>query len=405
MVRATCKYFRDLVDNSDLFRDWPVELTEDQYEEDFWRTLRRWRVTVAVIYSPHSWAHIAQQLPGLTTLIESSGSVDVDIKDLNSFTNLQHCSLKLNRNVRFEEFSLLPARLTHLKLCLKIDTNALPSEISSDSPMKKLKSLASHCDFDVHPVNILHFLLSSLPQLQHLSLSVFSHTPYNGNISDLPPLHNCSLSSLELLWCESMNLPLDFMKMLSPLSFLRSLAIFCTSEGDGNDQSLKLSTWLRDLPTITSLMVECERVGGFIRCIPSSVSRLILLPYYFDAQDMTVLSAQLPNLNHLQLEVEAHIVNPDLGPVSGMALIPQLFPKLKTLRLIYQQVSEDTFLNLASLKELEVLEVLDAELPPNTLLSKFRERTNYKVHIYKTPERPWLQSCCSARCIPTEYWA
>uniref|UniRef100_A0A8C6TAL2 F-box domain-containing protein n=1 Tax=Neogobius melanostomus TaxID=47308 RepID=A0A8C6TAL2_9GOBI len=410
-VRASCKYFRDLVDSA-LWRNWTVELRSsgEEYEEDFWLMLRHLGVTSARLSSTVGYefflTHIAKGLPGLTTLILNIECF-TEMKDLRSFINLERLHVVLHTRVRLEELSLvLPQGLMHLTVCSTFcyETAVLPAEISPDSSFKKLKSLVYHCDVDSHPVDVLHFFLSSLPELQHLSLKTYSEFSYEGNISDLPPLQNCSLSSLELMACETQKFPMDFMKMLSKLTFLRSLAIFCqydcADEDELDDSTLKLSSWLRDLPALTSLVVRSGNVRGFVQSIPSSVTRLIFLPLFVDSwtEDMSALSEQLPDLHHLHLEPYD-----DLG--SATALIPGFFPRLKTLRLYHKRVPEDAFLSLGSLQELEVLETVDEEPLPAALFSKFRELTNNRVRIYNSPEDRWLWTCDCSYYISTDYWA
>uniref|UniRef100_A0A8C6UWT2 F-box domain-containing protein n=1 Tax=Neogobius melanostomus TaxID=47308 RepID=A0A8C6UWT2_9GOBI len=393
-VRASCKYFRHLVDNA-LWRDWTLELRtrsvgDDEYDEEgFWSMVRCWRVTSARVTSPNSLrlTRVVKELPGVTTLVKNIGVMT--IQDLKHFTSLKRLDLTSSSDLCLKDFTLfLPQCLTHLRVCqFSYNTPELPLEL----PFTKLKSLVFHSAFDSHPVTVLHFFLSSLPQLQHLSLRIYTDNFFEGNVSDLTPLHNCPLSSLELLDCYTNKLPLELMKMLSTLPFLRSLAIVCLCTGDvdvDDDTSHKLSTWLRDLPALTSLLVTCLDIGGFVRSIPCSVTRLILVPLEVNpwTEIMSALSTQLPNLHHLHLQ-------PHDALGSDTALIPRFFPKLKTLRLSHKKVPEDAFLSLASLKELEVLETLDEEPLPAALISKLRELTKNRVQICSSSENVAVLTC------------
>lgn len=395
-VRATSKFFRDVVDNSALWKDWTVELKGDDYEEDFWASLRRWRVTSLRTSSPHNWSQIAEELPGLTSLTINNRDFP-DVLDFRSFTNLERlCLTYLSNPLDLEEFSVfLPLGLEHLTVCHDMfESNTLPATIPAHSLLKQLKSLTFHSFFDSHPVEVLHFLLSSLPQLQHLSLSVFTFSRFEGRISELPPLHNSSLSSLKLVDCDLKTLPTDVMQMLRLFSGLRSLTILCLYSlynDTADDHSQKLSAWLKDLPALTSLVMEGVDVGKFVRSIPSSVTRLTLVPLGINSEEMTALSEQLPDLRHLHLESLKDFLGSD------MALIPRLFPRLRTLRVrfksrfpgstdTHEQVPEEAFLSLASLKELQVLEMLDSEPLPTALITKLRALTNHRVSIYNKDE-------------------
>lgn len=394
-LRATCKYFRDVVDNSDLWKDCVWELSDKEYEEQFWNMLRRWRVTTISLCSLNSWTHLVNELPGLPGLktLKINTTKFYEMPDFSSFTNLERLHLAyLGTRADLEEFSLLmPPRLEHLTLCHstspEVGAITLPIEISPDSPFKKLKSFSLHCSFFyLDEVKVLHFFLSSLPQLQHLSLSLYNSLPYKGNISDLPPLKNCSLSSLEL--CNCKNLPKDLMKMVKVLPFLRSLAIFCV-----NEYSLDLSTWLRDLPALTSLLVMCTDLSEVVSSIPRGLTHLTLIPRYLRSKDIPALAQQVPNLCHLHL-----------GPLTSSGgeyteLIPQYFPKLNTLRIlkhsnIYQELSAEDKLRFSQ-KELEYIEIRDKWSLPASVVSEFEELTNNRVwiHFRSTKDQLWSCNC------------
>lgn len=200
------------------------------------------------------------------------------------------------------------------------------------------------------------------------------------------------------------------MKMLRTLPFLRSLAILCLRNYDDDDDSLKLSTWLRDLPSLTSLVLTDRDLSKFVRSIPRGLTRLTLMPEKMNSEAMTVLSTQLPNLHYLHLQPLITFLGSDT------AFIPQYFPRLKTRRVlfksrlanssgIYEQVPDDAFLSLASLKELEVLELQDEECPPPTaVFSKLRELTNNRIQIYCRLKVDRLWTCDCTADISSNNW-
>lgn len=403
-VRAVCKDFRDLVDTSGLWKEWTVTLksAKSAYNKQFWRTLRRWRVSSAVLSSPRGWTHISTELPRLTTLIIDSDS-DAALDSLQCFTNLQRVYLKRPKCMSFEKlFPLLPPRLMHLSVC-EFDHKRMPFmeclmncvTFKTATHLTNLTSLVCHTSFAVEPELVLPTILSALPQLTHLSLLGPSDhgfpVHYEG---EQPSLRHRSLSSLEIIEYVY-DLSDDIMKMVPSL---RCLALFFSRDYIVSEH-FSISSWLRDLPALSSLLiVGGPHVSHFVGSIPSSVTQLTLRPVHISTSEMTALSTQLPNLQHLHLEPCAF-----LGP--DTALLPRFFPGLHSLRVRHERVPEETFLSLATLTELQLLETQDPEPPSVALVSKLRELTNNRLQISHRPERNRLRTCNCVSYLPTENWA
>lgn len=403
-VRAVCKDFRDLVDSCALWRGWTVRLRRNGrcYNKGFWQTLRRWRVSSAVLSSLNNAANIGSNLPALTALILDE-DCDAALEGLRCFPKLKRLCLKRRRSLSFERmFSLLPTQLTHLSVC-ELEKGRMSysfflnvSSLASLARLTSLRCLVCHTAFCMDPRDVLPSILRALPGLTHLSVtppSLSVTPPSLPEVEEPPPLRHRSLVSLEII--DSVcALPQGVMKMLP---CLRGLAL--VFGGDDEDSSLhqKVRVWLKDLPALSSLMV----VGGpavkdFVNSVPSSVSDLTLRPTHINSAEMKAVSERLLLLRHLHLEPSSF-----LG--SDTALVPKFFPKLHSLRVRHERVPEQMFLSLAQLTELKLLETPDPTAPPEELLSKLRHLTKNRVQICQRP-KPEQQTCYCVSELPSQTW-
>ncbi|KAL3977967.1 uncharacterized protein LOC106097943 [Oreochromis niloticus] len=123
-VRATCKYFKTIVDHRSLWKNWTVVLDfkNGSYNRKFWDTLRHRQVSSAVMKSTKvkHWKQLALFLPILTTVVMDQSSQEC-FSCLKDFPNMRRlvlrssCSDLLLDISRFPLF--LPEKLTYLSMC------------------------------------------------------------------------------------------------------------------------------------------------------------------------------------------------------------------------------------------------------------------------------------------------
>lgn len=395
-VRASCKYFRKLVDHASLWKDWSVVLTfqNGSYNRQFWATLRRRKVTSVVVMSSRGkdWKQLAQSLPALTTVVVDKSS-KASLECLKYFTSLKRLALRNHSTVSFGALTVcLPQQLTHLSMCdVQFTATTIGSFISALSQFVNLTSLVCHrvAVFE-STVCIIDSILTCLPKLKHLSLSV-------GGIVYVPPKSNPSsfnvyglasvpsLSSLELIDCMDHALPEDVMR---PMPGLKSLAVFFKHLHQKTPKLVTcMKTWLSDLPQLSTLVIVMgPPVGRYVTTIPT-VTSLTLCVAGISSQEMAALAVQVPNLQHLHIDPwPSH-----LG--ANTAQIPQLFPKLRSLKLRHEHVPEKDFLLLHQLQDLEYLEILDSRPHLSELTGKLRALTQNRLHIATSPRRKDVLSC------------
>lgn len=390
-VRAVCTAFLKLLDGSRLFRDRTLRLTRARsvYNPQFWRTLRRWRVSAAVVSSKCSWRRVGAELPHLTCLI-IDGDSDTALDSLRSFSNLQHLYLRRPRGVALTQlFRLLPPRLQLLSVCGYHDDRTPPESVLSleaAARLTELTSLVCHCSFSVPLENVLHSLLSALPRL--LLLSVRGPALFGSGAGGAhgERLQHRSLTRLEVVGYGDV-LPDHLMKMVP---CVRTLVLVFDARRPVDHPELGL--WLRDLPGLSALtVVGGPRVSAYVRSLPPSLTRLTLRPSRITAAELKALSERVPDLQDLSLDPRVF-----LGPDTD--LVPRLFPGLRSLCLRHEQVPEPALLRLTALTELRRLQTLDPLPLPPALAAKVRELSQNRVQVYGRPEPdPRTCSCKTAQ--------
>ncbi|KAI9521181.1 hypothetical protein NQZ68_010885 [Dissostichus eleginoides] len=140
------------------------------------------------------------------------------------------------------------------------------------------------------------------------------------------------------------------------------------------------------LPTLTTVVMDQSSQASlsFLKeC--THLKRLAIRG--LSPQDMEAVSVQVPNLLHLHIDPwPSH-----LG--AQAAQIPQLFPKLKSLKLRHEHVSERDFLQLHQLKDLEYLEILDIRPHLSELTRKLQALTNFRLQVTTSPRRRDVLTC------------
>ncbi len=406
-VRASCRYFKKLVDHGSLWRSWSavLDFPNGSYNSQFWAVLRRRKVTSVVVRSlkAKDWKQLAASLPTLTTVVMDPSS-PASLGCLKDFARLKRLAIRSSFLLPDAFRVCQPQQLTHLSICdVPLSVTAMDRFITHVSKFTNLTSLV------FHPIGILketiwmlRSILTCLPELKHLSLSVVSIPwtliprpnpgPVGGAHGSAP-----ALSSLELTNCEDDSLPEDAMRLMPGL---RSLAVFHKhSHHEMSDRCLSpvchLKTWLTDLPQLSTLVVvKGPPVKQYVTSIPATVTSLTLCVAGLSSEDMAAVAVQVPNLLHLHIDSwPSH-----LG--AHTAQIPQLFPKLKSLKLRHEHVPERDFLRLHQLQDLEYLEILDSRPDVSELIGQLQALTEYRVQVTTSPRRRDVLSC---RCVCQVY--
>ncbi|XP_029989724.1 uncharacterized protein LOC115419218 [Sphaeramia orbicularis] len=178
-VRASCKYFKKLVDHASLWKGWTVVLTfpNGPYSEQFWNTLRRRKVSSAVVRSRRAkhWIVVSVGLPGLSTVV-IEGLNRESTHWLKHFTCLKRLAVRSCSSFIRESF-VVPQReqLTHLSLCdVDFSFKSLRGFIFSLSRFSRLTSLVYHQRRILdNGTRMIYHILSCRPNLKHLSLNIF----------------------------------------------------------------------------------------------------------------------------------------------------------------------------------------------------------------------------------------
>ncbi|XP_075952484.1 uncharacterized protein LOC142954985 [Anarhichas minor] len=348
-ARASCKYFRKLVDHGSLWKDWSVVLgfRKGTYNSRFWATLRRRKVTSVVIRSTKAkdWKQLSLSLPSLTTVVmDQSSQASLDcIKDFPHLKRLairsSHTSLLLDAST-----VLQPQQLTQLSMCdVTFPTAGMDGFMSAVSQFTNLTSLVCHqMGIFEETIWMVHSILDRLPKLKHLSLSFVQTRRSHQETPERRP---------------------------SP---------------DGHH----LRTWLSDLPQLSTLVIaKGPPVKKYVTSIPATVTGLRLCVAGLSSEDMAAVAVQVPHLLHLHIDPwPSH-----LG--ARTAQIPQLFPKLKSLKLRHEHVPERDFLHLHQLQDLEYLEILDSRPQLSKLADKLQALTKYRLQVMTSPHRRDVLSC------------
>lgn len=393
-VRASCKYFKKLVDHWSLWRGWSVVLdTKTLYNSQFLATLRRRRMASVLVRSSSSndkkLQLIASSLPEVSTVVMEHCPV-LKSSNLQLFLNLSRLAIRDSDISQLLLASAVcrPELLTHLSLC---GVKTPPTFRTDISPFTNLVSLVHHePDTPTKPFQAANYFRVQHPKLKHLSLSSRSHFAHPA--PDFVPHEpvGASLSSFELISAVDYMLHVDAMKVMPDL---KSLAVIYR-ESSRKMQELLLpfdscmAHWLRDLRHLSTLtIVEGPQVKTYASFIPPTVTSLTLCVRDLSPEDLEVMALQVPNLLHLHIDPWPSFLG------THTAKIPKLFPKLRTLKLCHEHVPEEYFLQLHRLQDLETLEVLDSRPQFSGLAEKLRALTDYRLRVIMSRPDRGVMSC------------
>lgn len=389
-VRATCKYFKKLIDHWSLWKGWSVVLSfrNGPYSNQFWASLRRRKVASVVMRSNKAkhWSQLTQGLPGVSTVVVE-GTPRTNFRFLEELPHVKRVAVRSTFLLCDANPAASAQQLTHLSLC----GISLPSKDVFKAALSKFTNLTSldyHLEPIGPPVSCLQVLVDSLPKLKRLSVC-FKRVLLCYDTTEA--IHRpAALSSLELVNYMNFSLPTDTMRLLP---HLRSLSVYHqlshTEMDDPEHLGFYLKSWLSDLPQLSSLLViKGPAANTYASSIPATVTSLTLRVAGLSAGDMAAVAAQVPNLLHLHIDPwPSH-----LG--AHTSKIPQLFPKLKSLKIRHEHVPEKDFLQLHQLQDLEHLEVLDDRPNLWDLVGKLRMITKNRLNISTSP-LPRDVLCCA----------
>lgn len=395
-VRAACKHFKKLVDHGPLWRNWAVVLDFQRgpYNHKFWVTLRRRRVTSAVVRSSKAkdWRQLAVSLPALNTLVMEHSSQE-SLDSLKNFTQLKRLAIRSGSSPLVIKPSTVShlQQLTHLSLC----GVQVPTDIFIVSQFTNLTSLVCHQKINQRDsLQMFHSIITCQPKLKHLSWSMnrVSDVCDGHSHPRLGPPGGSALSSLELVDYLDPLLSKDAMKLLLP--GLQSLAIFYKHSHHQihltQHDVCHLKTWLGDLHHLSTLVIfRGPPVHEYANSIPATVTSLTLSHVGpISLKELETVATRVPNLLHLHVDLWPSFLGAHTGE------IPRLFPKLTSLKLRFQHVPEKDFLHLRQLQNLKYLQVLDGQRPHlSELTSKLQALTNYRVQVTIFPHHRDLLAC------------
>ncbi|XP_017540206.1 uncharacterized protein im:7136021 [Pygocentrus nattereri] len=187
--------------------------------------------------------------------------------------------------------------------------------------------------------------------------------------------------------------------MLSPVALqgLPSLKSLTQYRGWTLDSSLcHLKTWLSMLPLLSELSISLGyQLGANANSVPGTVQSLSLKGMVGELKALREMAQQVPDLFYLHLDLCGHERH------SFIAEVPQLFPKLQSLKMRHHSVPETEFLQLAQMSYLKHIMVLDAHnLSPNSALMdlahKLHIQTNNRDHVIHSSEAKDRNVCFCA---------
>lgn len=177
-VRATCTYFRALVDHPSLWRNSVIVFKSiGIFNARFWDTLQSRKISSVEVtrVTLKQLKKMTSSLPDLTSVkVNSCLKVEI-LQGLRPLVNLQQLHLTDCSNVPDQDiFSeiVLFKQLTHLSLCRVSFSGVLP--LTSIVQLQNLYSISLHSIEGHVAERALQYILFRLPKLRELSLTMGS---------------------------------------------------------------------------------------------------------------------------------------------------------------------------------------------------------------------------------------
>ncbi|XP_044868366.1 uncharacterized protein LOC123368005 isoform X5 [Mauremys mutica] len=330
-VRATCSFFKDLVDQPVVWQKSTIVLRRiSAFNAEFWDVLRKRKITSVEVKDIRlkQWQKLLRFMPGLLDVTVDSLWSEEILQGLQLLTDLQKlhlktCSRLSERSVIMEVVRF--QRLTHLLLCGI--TFLSDSELIKIACLQNLHTLSLHTVQKALPEKALEYVLFHLPKLRELSLS-------------------CILSKEHFLLC---------------LSLPDKHPIPYSSEGISN-------------------------LDMFVDNIPSSLVKLSVIGTKLSNSALSCLSDKSWKLREMDLTLSYGFDEKTLKQ------FPHLFPLLTRLCLSGFVLTDNILLSLAKMENLRELDVTDGTNLTKEAIQNFHITTDCRVHLLV--ERHSVSSKC-----------
>lgn len=396
-VRLSCKSFKRSIDHWSLWKNTTVVLQNiGRYDTHFWKTLGKRKTKSIVVQKANvtGLQKLVSCLPWIRSLTLNQCSDGTALTTLGTLKHLRRlvilqclcptltCSLSSLR------------QLTHLCLC-EVQRASISEISGAISQLVNLTTLYYHEDKNPIPKIALHAMLKCLPNLKDLSLRMgpkygilpddyFCHAKTTGSLGS-----QGGLTCLELLNYED---PCLSSGAINRLSSLTKLTVHYKRWLEDTNLC-NLTNWLQGLPLLSELNISLGYpLHVYAQSIPRTVDRLSLMGVKAELKSVRIMGEQLPDLLHLHLDLCCH------DSCDIITKMPQIFPKLQTLKVRHHDVPASVFLALRSLSRLEQLVILDAPQSPSPtvldLTQKLSVQTNNRICVFHSIG-PKDQSSCS----------
>ncbi|XP_072546612.1 uncharacterized protein [Salminus brasiliensis] len=403
-VRTSCRLFKRLIDRPAMWRNSTVCLEKmTSYKSHFWRTLGKRKISSAVMLKAggmREWTELARRLPWLDSLTIRMCCDPAAFEGLGQFKKLKRLEIRHCRCPNLVG-SLTPLlQLTHISFCEVVCapgadvTNAV-------SQLTNLTSFYYHESNKPIPKAALHKLLRCLPNLKRLSLKMPTMQEPLPSDYFCPTKANWQPGELK---CDTLGLTsLELLNYMDPILSPVALQSFSCLKGltvqyrDWAPESClcHLKTWMSTLPLLSELSISRGHpLGAYSNSVPRTVHSLSLKGVVAELKAVREMAQQLPDLLCLHLDLCCR------ERQNLLAEVPQLFPKVQTLKIRHHNVPETEFLHLAQMAHLKRLVVLDPCLGPSSALTgliyKLHLLTNSRVHVIHATEQKDRNNCLCA---------
>ncbi|XP_030418647.1 uncharacterized protein LOC115651670 isoform X3 [Gopherus evgoodei] len=364
-VRATCSFFKDLVDQPVVWQKSTIVLQHiSAFNAKFWDVLQKRKITSVEVKEIRlkQWQKLLRFMPGLLDVTVDSLWSEEILQRLQLLTDLQKLHLKTSsrlseRNVISEVVHF--HRLTHLLLCGI--TFLSGSELIKIACLQNLHMLSLHTVQKALPEKALEYVLFHLPKLRELSLSCILSKEHFLLCLSLPDKHPISYSSEE--------------RFLGQLSTIHTLTVcyikdFLLHAVDVFGQVLK------NLPNLTELnLLWISNLDMFVDNIPSSLVKLSVIGTKLSNSALSCLSDKAWKLKEMDLTLSYGFDEKTLKQ------FPHLFPLLTRLCLSGFVLTDNILLSLAKMESLRELDVTGGTNLTKEAIQNFHLTTDCRVHL------------------------